>query len=457
MNFTAQEIADIVHGQLQTSGSSGSTPDLIIGVRTDSREASAGDLFVPLIAERDGHDFIDAAIAGGATAWLTAREDSRTGAIVVSDPWLALQSLAVAARRRLGERSAPIIGITGSSGKTSTKDLVRGVLLAHGPAGASEKSFNNEIGVPLTLLNAPNDAWAVVVEMGARGLGHISSLCALAQPTIGVVTNVGTAHLGMYSGPGGIVEAKGELVAALPEAGTAVLNATDASLPIHTARTKARVLTFGLQGAVAVGNISVDLTAERVEMDNDLRGRFILKSPWGSVPIQLEARGEHQISNALAAAGATLAAGVSLEEVAAGLRTNILSPWRMEMGHTPTGVIVINDAYNANDQSMAAALRALHHLSAERKIAVLGTMAELGAHAVRAHKSVVDLARELSVDMIIAVNEPLYTGADHHVPNAAAAVELLTHMNLTATDAVLVKGSRMAGLERVAALLGVIQ
>jgi UDP-N-acetylmuramoyl-tripeptide--D-alanyl-D-alanine ligase len=425
----------------------------VLGVRTDSREIQPGDLFVPLIAERDGHDFIDAAIGRGAAAWLTARVDNRVGAIMVADPEASLQQIAKRTRRQLRDRQIPVIGVTGSSGKTSTKDLIRGILLAHGPAGASEKSFNNEIGVPLTLLNAPSDAWAIVVEMGARGIGHIASLCELALPSIGVVTNVGTAHLGMYAGPDGIIEAKGELIAALPNNGTAVLNFQDSSMPLHAAKTNARVLTFAPDPTLP-NSTRADITAEDVEIDEQLRPRFILKSPWGSVRVALEARGEHQIGNALAAAGASLAAGASMDEVAEGLSTAFLSPWRMEMGRTAGGTVVVNDAYNANDQSMAAALRSLHRLNATRRIAVLGTMAELGNHASDAHLAMVALARELSVDMIVAVNEPLYVGADHHVPNSDAALELLTHMNLGQADAVLVKGSRVAGLERLAAQLG---
>ncbi len=453
MKFTYQQIAEIVNAansDVNSVATSNVAINAITGVRTDSREVTAGDLFVPLIAERDGHDFIDAAIRNGAAAWFTARPDSRDGAIQVDDPWLALQTLAGVARSQLAAASAPVIGVTGSSGKTSTKDLIRAVLLAHGPAGASEKSFNNEIGVPLTLLNSPPEAWAIVVEMGARGLGHIASLCVLAKPTIGVVTNVGTAHLGMYADPSGITQAKGELIEALPTSGTAVLNAEDASMPIHAAKTDARILTF------AVGATSADVTAEAIDIDDSLRSRFTLKSPWGSTPVRLEARGEHQISNALAAAAASLAAGVTLDEVANGLSTDVLSPWRMEMGRTDGGTVVINDAYNANDQSMAAALRSLGRLTAKRRIAVLGTMAELGNHAPVAHRSIVALARELSVDMIIAVNEPLYVGADHHLPNSDAALELLVHMKLGNSDALLVKGSRVAGLEKLAAQLGVI-
>jgi UDP-N-acetylmuramoyl-tripeptide--D-alanyl-D-alanine ligase len=439
VKFTVAEIGELVRGT-HTADSSALE---IVGVRTDSREVQPGDLFVPLIADRDGHDFIDGAISRGACAWLSARPDHRPGAINVEDPWQALQTLAASVRARLAANSAPVIGITGSSGKTSTKDLVRGVLLAHGPSGASEKSFNNEIGVPLTLLNAPDNAWAVVLEMGARGIGHITSLCALAQPTIGVVTNVGTAHLAMYSDPSGIVLAKGELIESLPSSGVAILNAEDPSSQVHAARSQARVLTFGLlHGA--------DVTAENIEFDDVLRAQFVVQSPWGSVEVRLQARGEHQVGNALAAAGACLAAGASLEDVSSGLATDVLSPWRMEMTTTAAGLVIVNDAYNANDKSMAAGLRSLAKLRATRRVAVLGTMAELGDAAPASHAAIVALTRQLGIETLIAVNEPLYRDADHHVANSDDAFELLTTMQLGAGDAVLVKGSRVAGLESLA-------
>jgi UDP-N-acetylmuramoyl-tripeptide--D-alanyl-D-alanine ligase len=439
VKLSVPEIANLVDGVVADA----SNHLEIVGVRTDSRDVQPGDLFVPLVAERDGHDFIDAAISRGAIAWLTSRADHRVGAITVADPWRALQALATEARTRLGSRSAPVIAITGSSGKTSTKDLVRGILHAHGPAGASEKSFNNEIGVPLTLLNSPDHAWAVVLEMGARGIGHIANLCQLAQPTIGLVTNVGTAHLAMYANAEAIVRAKGELIESLPDAGTAILNADDPSAAVHAVLTGARVLTFGLQH-------QADLTAESIQFDNELRASFQFHSPWGSASVKLSARGEHQVGNALGAAGASLAAGVSIEEVVQGLATEDLSPWRMELSTTSAGVVVINDAYNANDKSMAAGLRSLAKLRANRRVAVLGTMAELGDAAPSLHQATVELVRQLAIDTLIAVNEPLYANADFHVANSDDAYELVRSLQLRSGDAVLVKGSRVAGLETLA-------
>lgn len=404
-----------------------------------------GELFVPIVAERDGHDFIDAARSSGASAWLTSRDDDRPGAIHVTDTAEALSALGIAARRRLPER---VIGITGSTGKTSTKDLLAAVLRAQGPIAASEKSFNNELGVPLTLLDAPADAIAAVIEMGARGIGHIAALCAVARPTVGIVTNVGLAHLAMYDGPEGIVRAKGELVEALPQSGVAVLNADDASRPEMTKRTRARVVLFSAPLDGSRPSAEAEVVAAQVTMDEQLRPHFLLHTPWGDAPVLVGARGRHQVANAVAAAAAALSTGSTLEHVVAGMATEDLSPWRMEMSTTATGALVVNDAYNANPSSMAAALRALAELPARRRIAVLGTMAELGAAAAVEHPRMVELARSLRIDQIITVAEPAYGIATLvDVDDAAAALDAL---GLGDGDAVLVKGSRMAGLERLA-------
>ncbi len=444
MKYRLAEIAAAVDGAALVRAEAPFERSAITGVRTDSRDVAAGDLFVPLIAERDGHDFVDTAISRGAVAWFTSKPDVRQGAILVPDTFRALEQLAQDARKRMDAWGTVVVGVTGSSGKTSTKDLLRAILVAHGPSGASEKSYNNEIGAPLTLLNSPDAAWAVVVEMGARGLGHVASLCELARPSIGVVTNVGTAHLGMYDGPDGIVRAKGELIQSLPASGTAVLNAADPSMPRHAALTDAKVLTFGLFPTAA------DVVAESLVLDDVLRGSFTLRSPWGSADIRLQARGEHQVLNALAAAAAALAAGASLPEVAEGLATTAMSPWRMEIGRASSGATIINDAYNANDQSMAAALRALATMPGRRKVAVVGTMAELGEHAGPAHAAIVEMAHKLSIDVVVAVDQALYVGADHFVASVDAVQPLLASLGLGEGDVVLVKGSRMAGLERVA-------
>jgi UDP-N-acetylmuramoyl-tripeptide--D-alanyl-D-alanine ligase len=442
MRFTLAEVAEATNGRCSAESSG----VVIQRAHTDSRQCGAGDLFVAVKAERDGHDFIDAAISAGVVGWLTEHPDDRPGAVRVHDTEAALTALGVAARTRVAE---PVIGITGSSGKTSTKDLIAAILLNRGPTGFSEKSFNNELGVPLTLVNAPDDAWASVIEMGARGIGHIAALCAVARPTVGVVTNVGTAHLAMYDRPDGIVIAKGELVEALPSNGVAVLNFDDASRDAHAARTSARVLTFSAPTTGAPSSSRADVTVDRVVLDGELRPSFNLITPWGRTSVRVGARGRHQVANAAAAAAATLAGGSTLDDVVQGLSTEVLSPWRMEFVRLASGAVILNDAYNANDQSMAAALRSLVELPAARRIAVLGTMAELGAHAPVAHRSTIELARSLSIDVVIAIGEPLYVGADHLVDDRHAARRLLIDLGLSDGDAVLVKASRVAGLEQL--------
>jgi UDP-N-acetylmuramoyl-tripeptide--D-alanyl-D-alanine ligase len=451
VKFELADIADVVNGILGGGYRTSDASRLhITSAHTDSRRCGPGDLFVAIRAERDGHDFVDDARGGGAIAWLTEREDSRVGAIRVANTEVALSTLGAAARNRVGE---PVIGVTGSSGKTSTKDLIAAILQLSGPAGFSEKSFNNEFGVPLTLINSPDDARSAVIEMGARGIGHIAALCRVARPTVGVVTNVGTAHLAMYDRPDGILRAKGELVAALPDTGTAVLNFDDASSSVHATMTTARVLTFSAPITGRPSAPEADITVDNVILDAELRASFALMTPWGNADIRLSARGRHQVANAAAAAAATLAGGMSLEHVVGGLATDVLSPWRMEFHRTATGLIVLNDAYNANDQSMLAALRSLAELPSARRIAVLGTMAELGDHAPTAHRSIVEAAHALGIDTVIAVGEPMYVGADELVSHAEAAFALLNSLQLGDGDAVLVKASRVAGLERLAAQL----
>ncbi|GAA1482428.1 UDP-N-acetylmuramoyl-tripeptide--D-alanyl-D-alanine ligase [Gordonia sinesedis] len=439
MHFLASEVAAAVGGRVVGA-------DVTIdGATIDSREVRPGQLFVPIVAARDGHDFIDAAVAAGAVAYLTSkpipdeadRPAPNATAIVVADTAEALADLGRAARRRLPDR---VVGVTGSVGKTSTKDLLAGLLATTFPTAASEKSFNNELGLPLTLVNAPDDTEAVVVEMGARGVGHIALLCSIARPTVGIVTRVEGVHLELFGDLDAVTRAKGELVEALPADGTAVLNADHERVAGMADRTSAPVLTYGLTPAA-------DVSATDVTVDDQLRASFRLHTPWGSTGVALGARGEHQVSNALAAAAAAGAMGVPVESMPAGLLGAALSGLRMELATTAGGVVVLNDAYNANPTSMAAALRSLAALDARRRVAVLGTMAEIGDDAAREHEAIVTLAGELGID-VIAVDEPAYGDGARHVADVDGAVAALA--DLAAGDAVLVKGSRVAALERVA-------
>jgi len=420
------------------AGGTLSGPDVEVdGVCIDSRLARPGELFVAIRARRDGHEFIDDALEAGAAAWMGS-PPARTGTgIVVADAASALTRLATAARDRLPDR---VVGITGSVGKTSTKDLLAAALARRWRVSASPKSFNNELGVPLTLLNTPDDAEAVVVEMGARGPGHVAALCAVARPAVGVVTTVGISHAAFFGTPEDVARAKGELVEALPRHGTAVLNADVPLVAAMAGRSLARVLTFGMGAG--------DVRAEAVVLDDDLRPHFRLCTPWGTADVALEVRGRHQVANALAAAAAALACGAAVEEVAAGLGDARLSPWRMQLERSASGALILNDAYNANPLSTEAALRALAGLPGLRHTALLGLMAELGDVGLAEHARIGALAVELGI-RVIAVDAPQYGGEQ-----AAGVEEALDRLGrIGPGDAVLVKGSRAAALETVAATL----
>jgi UDP-N-acetylmuramoyl-tripeptide--D-alanyl-D-alanine ligase len=359
----------------------------------------------------------------------------------VGDTAVALSALGAYARDRLDDRlDGRVVGVTGSVGKTSVKDLLAVALGARWRTAASAGSFNNELGVPLTLLSAPDDAEALVVEMGARGTSHVADLCAVARPTVGVVTRVAAVHTASFGTLDDVAAAKGELVDALPASGVAVLNAGDPRVAAMAVRARGRVLTFGVGG---------DVRAEAVQLDGDLRPAFRVVSPWGAADVRLRVRGEHMVDNALAAAAAALACDVPLDDLARALGTADLSRWRMDLLTLPSGARVLNDAYNANPTSMAAALRALAALDARRHLAVLGVMAEIGPSSDEEHRAVGELARELGIE-VVAVDAPAYGGTV--VEGIEQAAEALA--DLGADDAVLLKGSRVAGLERLVEHLG---
>jgi UDP-N-acetylmuramoyl-tripeptide--D-alanyl-D-alanine ligase len=284
-----------------------------------------------------------------------------------------------------------------------------------------------------------------VIEMGARGRGHIGELCRIARPDIGVVTAVVAAHTEAFGDLDAVAAAKGELVEALPAAGTAILNGDDPRVQAMSGRTSARTLTYSVGGAGLAG---ADLVAERVEIDDELRPRFVARSPWGSRSIRLGVRGAHQVGNALAALAVAGTAGVPLDAAVAALASASISPWRMELHHTNTGAVILNDAYNANPASMEAALRALATLPARRRVAVLGPMAELGAVSDAQHLAVASLAGRLGVEILAVATDAYRARAVAGVDEAVGALG-----RLGSGDAVLVKASRVAGLERLAARL----
>jgi UDP-N-acetylmuramoyl-tripeptide--D-alanyl-D-alanine ligase len=448
--FTLKEIAEVTGGRL-----AGADPDAVVhGVQVDSRKVEPGELFVALPGSRtDGSLFAAAAAEAGAAATLAQEGTVFAGPRVeVADPLAALGALGTAVRDR---SAATVVAVTGSNGKTTTKDLLAAALATRLKTVANQASFNNEVGLPLTLTRIEPGIQAVVVEMGARGPGHIAALARLARPGVGVVLNVGESHLGMFGSREAIAKAKGELVEALPADGTAVLNADDPQVAAMAGRTVARVVSFGQ----AAGEVR----AAGVELDGDGRARFLLHTPAGTAPVVLPAPGEHLVGCALAAAAAAHVLGVGPDDAAAGLAAARLSPMRMQVHRRPDGLTVVNDAYNANPSSMAAALKTLAALGRQggRTVAVLGEMAELGPDAAAEHDRIGRLATRLGIDRLVGVGEPgrvmvaaarmegMWPEEAEAVPDAAAAVALLTPA-LGPGDMVLVKASRVVALDRVA-------
>ncbi|SCX50198.1 UDP-N-acetylmuramoyl-tripeptide--D-alanyl-D-alanine ligase [Klenkia marina] len=440
------EVAEAVGGQL-------TGPDATVTgkVTVDSRTVDAGDLYVALPGERvDGHDFIAAATAAGAIGAISTRPHVGASVVVVADPVEALGRLAHAVHERLPDLVT--VGITGSSGKTSTKDLLGQVLGTAGATVSPPGSFNNDIGLPLTVLSAGESTRFLVLEMGARGIGHIARLCGVARPEVGVVLNVGSAHLGEFGSADAIATAKGELAEAAVR--TAVLNADDPRVRGMADRATAAVLLTGTAP-------DSDVRATDVALDDAARASFTLHAQGEQHPVRLQVVGAHQVANALSAAGAALAAGLTPAQAAAGLSAAVTqSRWRMEVTRRPDGVVVVNDAYNANPESMRAALAAVQGMTGTlgtagtRRIAVLGAMGELGTDAESEHARLgVDAAA--AVDLVVAVGPDAAAIAaareeSVHVPDRAAARQLLAEV-LRPGDVVLVKASRSYGLELLAA------
>jgi UDP-N-acetylmuramoyl-tripeptide--D-alanyl-D-alanine ligase len=417
----------------------------------DSRQAGPGSLFAAITgAHADGHDFAAQALAAGAACVLGTRPVGGP-AVVVRDVTEALGKLA---RYALGQATgATVIGLTGSAGKTTTKDLLAHVLAGHGPVVATPGSFNTQIGLPLTVLRAGPGTRYLVLEMGTRHIGDIRYLTTLTPPHAGIVLNIGSAHLGEFGSREAIAAAKSELVQALPDAaagGVAVLNADDPLVAAMSAQTRARVISYGTGHAeVRAGDIT--LTGGRAS--------FTLVTPSGSAPVSLRHLGIHQVHNALAVAAAGYGLGLPPGAVADALSTAQPSPSRLQVSDGPDGVTVINDAFNANPESMAAGLRAFTAYSGgRRKVAVLGEMRELGPAADDAHQATGRLAAELGVDVLVVVGD----GPVRHLAEAAAASQAAPAVRTVAGpealrrelaalvepgDVVFIKASRSIGLE----------
>ncbi|MGC5018105.1 UDP-N-acetylmuramoyl-tripeptide--D-alanyl-D-alanine ligase [Micromonospora sp. DT47] len=438
------EVASAVDGRLV-----GADPDARVTgpVEFDSRKVTAGALFVAFPGERvDGHDYAAAAVESGAVAVLGTREVPGVPMVLVDGALAAMGRLARAVVDRLPQLT--VIGLTGSSGKTTTKDLIAQLTVRLGPTVAPPGSFNNELGHPYTALQATPETRYLVMEKGARGVGHVRYLCDVVPPRISVVLNVGVAHIGEFGSVQTIAVAKGELVEALPADGLAVLNADDPLVDAMASRTAARVVRYG-EAAHA------DVRAAEVTLDDRGRASYTLVTPEGSAAVRLGLTGRHQVSNSLAAAAVARELGMPLAEVAAALgELGLVSTRRMDVFERPDGVTVIDDSYNANPASMAVALHALAGMRrGGRTFAALGYMAELGEFEGDGHREVGRLVADLGVDRLLVVGEPAapihegatavsdWGGESVLLTDQAAAVEVL-RSELRPGDVVLVKGSR---------------
>ncbi|MET1035438.1 MAG: UDP-N-acetylmuramoyl-tripeptide--D-alanyl-D-alanine ligase [Arthrobacter sp.] len=453
-----------------TGGRPTATAPLDLGVRgvaTDSRECRAGWLFVAKPGEEsDGHRFVGQALTAGAVLALaeretTAEDGSVHPAVIVPDAVLAMGRLAEHIVGRLRAGGLRVVGITGSAGKTTTKDLLAAILETAGETVAPIGSYNGEVGVPLTVFRATETTRFLVVEMGATGIGHINYLSRMVRPEVGVVLCVGSAHAGEFGGVHNIAQAKGELVEGLEESGTAVLNLDDPQVAAMSSRTRARLLGFGEEaddaGAVA---------ARGIEVDRNGHPGFTLVLPGGAEhPVRSGLIGRHHVANLLAAAAAAHALGVDGATIARTLTgLGPASRWRMERTDRPDGVCVINDAYNANPESMRAALRALAELGlpdaqgrARRTWAVLGEMLELGDESLTEHDLLGRVAVRLNIKKLLVVGrgaKAVHTSAvlegswgdeAMFVETVDEAEELLNGQ-LEPGDIVLFKSSNGAGL-----------
>jgi UDP-N-acetylmuramoyl-tripeptide--D-alanyl-D-alanine ligase len=414
-------------------------PDTEIdGATFDSRQVLHHQLFVPIVAERDGHDFISDAFEAGAGAYLTSRPEIVEGlggtAIVVDDTARALIDAARWGRTQF-PASTIVVGVTGSVGKTSTKDLIVAALSSAKRVVANVRSFNNEQGLPVTILNAPLTTEVLVLEMGMRGLGQIDDLCRIARPHIGVITRVGEAHTELVGGIEGVAQAKGELIEALPPLGVAILNADDERVLAMRSRSVAPVLSYG-------ESTCADVRMTDLHLDAHGRALFEVATPSGSASLNLSTPGRHMAHNAAAAIAVGEALGVPLSQMVESLRSATISDRRMQMKTTRNGALLLDDCYNANPTSMAAAIETLAQIPATRKVAVLGIMAEI-ENPESAYAKIAHMAQAGSIE-IIAVGTDGYGSPAVSIDQAIERIRQCDDSTV-----VLVKGSRVAGLERI--------
>ena len=410
------------------------------GVSFDSRNVRPGQLFVPIVAERDGHEFVEAALAAGAGAYLTTGKTFGRTAITVPDTLAALLQLGAWGRNKLdAQLSNRVIGITGSVGKTSTKDFIAAALGSSLRVAANERSFNNDQGLPVTILNAADDVEALVLEMGMRGFGEIARLCTVARPNIGVVTRVASAHTERVGGIDGVARAKSELVIALDASGFAVLNADDERVVSMRTLTDARVITYGASS-------SADVRMTSCVLDERACASVSIESPWGKASWKMNVPGEHMAHNAVGAIAVAGVLGLDLQRAAEAVSNSILSEMRMQHRIARSGALIIDDSYNANPASMSAALQALSVTKASRRIAVLGVMAEL-SEPKRDHPEIAELAKKLGIE-VLAIGTDMYGMQSRTLDEVAAMLSAVEN-----STAILIKGSRVAQLEKLVSLL----
>ncbi len=418
------------------------------GVSTDTRTLRAGEVFVALTGPRfNASEFVDAAAAAGAAAVvIPAQQDAAIAQIVVPDTLAALTRAASAWRARF---ALPVIGVAGSNGKTTAKEMTAAILGAAGRCLATRGNLNNHIGVPVTLLGLDGAHDFAVIEIGANHPGEVATLAALARPDIGLVTNAGAEHLEGFGSLEGVARAEGEMFAALAPQGVAIVNADDAYCGLWRGMTRARVVTFGIVA-------DADFRARDIATEVGAAGfatRFTLHAPAGAIEIRMPLAGHHNVANALAAAAAAMAAGASLANVAAGLASMRAVKGRLNFRTTRAGAWLIDDSYNANPSSMRAGIDVLANLAGRRWLAI-GDMGELGAHAEAAHVDVGRYAREHGIERLFATGplsalavEAFGAGA-RWFPDADALTRELDAA-LVADVRLLVKGSRSSRLERV--------
>ena len=423
----AADVARAVSGELVGANAH------LEGVSFDSRSITPGQLFVPIVAQRDGHEFIADALSRRAGAYLTEIEPQGRTAIKVVNTIAALLSLGTWARERLSSQlQGRVIGITGSVGKTSTKDFVASALAISLRVHANDRSFNNDFGLPTTILNAPDDTQVLVLEMGMRGFGEIARLCSVAKPHIAVVTSVANAHTQQVGSIEGVARAKRELIEALPDDGAAILNADNEYVLAMRNATQARVVTFG-------ESEHADVQMTSCVLDDLGCATITVKSPWGKVAMSMRMPGRHMAHNAMAALCVSGVLELDVVKAAEAIASSHISPSRMQRRVLKSGTLVLDDSYNANPMSMRAALETLAIISGSRRIAFCGLMAELAEPTVD-HLVIARHALELGIELI-AVNTDLYGVT---AINFDEAKKLLA--SLTSSDVALVKGSKVTGL-----------